>query len=666
MDQGYTSDSEDEDYIEPEPGRPKKTRRMRKSGVKTDSSLTPMSLVGKPSGSRRRAGKLALMMSMPIDVFCEIAAHLSPEDLLHMARSSKFLRDFFMSKSSKRIWRQAEEALGMPICPPDLSCPQHCHAVRSSRLEAVLRVRLCKKCHNENIERGWKIRRSLKDSKTGPGIDNDWSTIYKLLPGTGGFMESDVTNLQEASIESLCLLKFYRPTFDALLKEYLAFDRTSDERTAFVEERHKIANEIWSHSAKLDDWLRILNNRRFQDNEALKANRKKTILAKLEMLGYSEADVSTELDEQGWKWKALVEQPRELTDRTWKTLLPQLQETIRLRRGKNAQLKIENLIRARKTRLCGLARDFVKSLKDARFCVMASDFVNFPLAKRIITNNGLSVDFHPTLLDPLKEMLIALNETRVRAIENNFVSAVASTNKGSDPKIILQRATTFFTRTSGQTSSVLTTISDTIDTLHLQSSESFEDAANNHFYRYRNHSESWKPGGISLCSRLGNVTNMLIASLGIQEDVSMDHMESLGASFLCLCCAPEIRKLETWCKLVGHFFQEYDEFNSMKEAKSDRNADVKITFDHDVDVKSEKSLVICTGLKTEAVDRLGSGNLDELIKKCSCVPCTTTGYSRPIQCMHCSLLGINKFFGCREKRDTHVRARHGQSKKAGG
>ena len=59
----------------------------------------------------------------------KIASHLTPQDLLHMARSCRMMRDLFMSKRSLPIWRTAREALGMPECPPDLSEPQYADLV---------------------------------------------------------------------------------------------------------------------------------------------------------------------------------------------------------------------------------------------------------------------------------------------------------------------------------------------------------------------------------------------------------------------------------------------------------------------------------------------------------------------------------------------------------
>ena len=40
-----------------------------------------------------------------------------------------------------------------------------------------------------------------------------------------------------------------------------------------------------------------------------------SIHKRLTNMGYSEADMSTNLDERGWKWTELVNKPKELTER---------------------------------------------------------------------------------------------------------------------------------------------------------------------------------------------------------------------------------------------------------------------------------------------------------------------------------------------------------------
>ena len=55
----------------------------------------------------------------------KIAGHLSPDDLLRLARTTKRIRDILMSKYSKHIWVAARKTLGVPDCPPDLSEPHY-------------------------------------------------------------------------------------------------------------------------------------------------------------------------------------------------------------------------------------------------------------------------------------------------------------------------------------------------------------------------------------------------------------------------------------------------------------------------------------------------------------------------------------------------------------
>ena len=82
---------------------------------------------------------------MPVDIICDvrhmpvrlathtehpfiaqIAAHLTPLDLLHLARSTKAFNRLLMSRESKPIWRAARNSVrDLPDCPPDLSEPEY-------------------------------------------------------------------------------------------------------------------------------------------------------------------------------------------------------------------------------------------------------------------------------------------------------------------------------------------------------------------------------------------------------------------------------------------------------------------------------------------------------------------------------------------------------------
>ncbi|KAF8600099.1 hypothetical protein BDV93DRAFT_448232, partial [Ceratobasidium sp. AG-I] len=78
----------------------------------------------KRRGSMR--GTLRVFMNLPPEVFLEVATHLRPLDLLALARTNKFFRHIFMSRSIIHIWRAAERNVaGLPPCPKELCEPQY-------------------------------------------------------------------------------------------------------------------------------------------------------------------------------------------------------------------------------------------------------------------------------------------------------------------------------------------------------------------------------------------------------------------------------------------------------------------------------------------------------------------------------------------------------------
>jgi hypothetical protein len=56
----------------------------------------------------------------------KISRHLEPFDVLNLARSTRQLNNFLMSRESRTIWRIARTYYsGLPDCPPDLSEPAY-------------------------------------------------------------------------------------------------------------------------------------------------------------------------------------------------------------------------------------------------------------------------------------------------------------------------------------------------------------------------------------------------------------------------------------------------------------------------------------------------------------------------------------------------------------
>ncbi|KAF8988735.1 hypothetical protein BDQ17DRAFT_1480692 [Cyathus striatus] len=133
-------------------------------------------------GVRRIRGKRGLLNRLtesPLDIFYEILGHLQPVDLLHIARTTKTLRNTVLSRSATASWKLAFSNLasGLPACPNDMSEPSYasllfenfCHKCLSGTCETiewVLRMRFCNKClDREFTETGGKYD-DLSNPKT--------------------------------------------------------------------------------------------------------------------------------------------------------------------------------------------------------------------------------------------------------------------------------------------------------------------------------------------------------------------------------------------------------------------------------------------------------------------------------------------------------------------
>ncbi|GAA6009495.1 hypothetical protein JCM11491_003578 [Sporobolomyces phaffii] len=104
------------------------------------------------------------MNVLPVELFYEILAFLSPKDLLALSRTNKEYRATLMSKArSERIWKQSFKAVGLPeLAADDWSLPacadlvfsQHCYECgryAPSWMDPWLRRRICQACRKSAL-----------------------------------------------------------------------------------------------------------------------------------------------------------------------------------------------------------------------------------------------------------------------------------------------------------------------------------------------------------------------------------------------------------------------------------------------------------------------------------------------------------------------------------
>ncbi|RDX40624.1 hypothetical protein OH76DRAFT_1412844 [Lentinus brumalis] len=105
-------------------------------------------------------------LSLPIDVFLQVASYLSPLELLRCTRTSRMLRRTLLFRKNRPLWRTVLHSIPqLPMCPNDMSEPsyaalvfdEHCFACGVEDAHCVdyaLRVRLCEFCWNTKVGEG--------------------------------------------------------------------------------------------------------------------------------------------------------------------------------------------------------------------------------------------------------------------------------------------------------------------------------------------------------------------------------------------------------------------------------------------------------------------------------------------------------------------------------
>ncbi|KAH8108769.1 hypothetical protein DFH11DRAFT_1631209 [Phellopilus nigrolimitatus] len=282
-----------------------------------------------PMDKRRRrskVGRLEMLMRVPIDIFCEIATHLSPHDLLTMARASKSLRGLLMSKNSKPIWRAARESVELPECPTDLSEPKYadliyckgcymCDTPRAQTLHFPLRLRLCKHCSEKYIVPRHRIR--------GYDIVGSEESVFNMVPYDQlyHFFSLDIKyhNVDEVK---------------AVWEKYQSYELGSEERNRYVQRRKELVQEMSATSTKVLTWMSAQRREKEISQQANAKAREQSIREKLKELSYTDMDLDITLDSAALrsKWRKLVKEPKPITNRIWNNILPQLRKLIAERR----------------------------------------------------------------------------------------------------------------------------------------------------------------------------------------------------------------------------------------------------------------------------------------------------------------------------------------------
>ncbi|KAB5590866.1 Protein SFI1 [Ceratobasidium theobromae] len=289
---------------------PARKRLKRSNEEKGESDFLPT------KAPKRVKNKPQFLLTLPVEIFIEIAKYLHPSDLVMLSRANKFFRSLFMSRRSAPIWSSARQSIpDLPPCPGDISEPQYaamlfttacsmCGRWAPRNMDPALLVRLCAQCReNETVD-----PRHVTDSTL-------VFTTYNLIP---------------RSYARRCLYSDAKAV-KAKLNELTAAE-DKEAMDDWIRERRKSVQARHQNAQPLRQWLRQRDSARDAELYRVKRARQDEIESRLIELGWDRADLQPYEYWRRKQWQRLVLSTKPLTDRVWNDLLPYLLGHLELNR----------------------------------------------------------------------------------------------------------------------------------------------------------------------------------------------------------------------------------------------------------------------------------------------------------------------------------------------
>ncbi|KAG8928892.1 hypothetical protein FRC01_005208 [Tulasnella sp. 417] len=391
-----------------------------------------------------------IFSTLSFDLLHEVLGYLYPLDLLHLARTSKALRSYLMSKRSSNAWKNAREAVApaVPQCPKDQSEPQWaallftqdcttCGKSQSSKVEWTLRLRGCQPCFQKNEEVAIAF----------PDIE-DMDTVLELIPHarTDGYIYSK-NFCFSAHVKGMAkIVKDYKTRIDS------GIEGAQNEFDKFVErEKAEVAEQVESGN-KLKRWAQEVAGMRRQMEEELIKERKEAMTARLIELGHDLQDVDVAAHHDARAVDVFFNIRRRLSDAEWERIKPKVEAVVQ--RWQRFRIESE-----RKKVFESRYDDFQKTY-DASPDELLPDsctVLRWPSIAQFIKANG--DDIEPTVFDEAFHILPSLIDqwrrvTRIDLARMILEAQGGSGSAGEDPETaekagILHLATSIFVSCAG-------------------------------------------------------------------------------------------------------------------------------------------------------------------------------------------------------------------------
>ncbi|KAF8807884.1 hypothetical protein BYT27DRAFT_7099840 [Phlegmacium glaucopus] len=324
---------------------------------------------------RRKAGLLASLPSMPLDILFEIFGHLKPYDILRLSRTTKDFRRLLLSKSSLSIWKATlSNVPGLPDCPPGMSEPawtnlvfspycNFCLTTSIRKVQWMFRLRICSRCAKEHL---------VESRFAFHPFEGNMEYIIPTYPGKKGakiYLKSDCKLVED---------------------QYAALQKGKAQRL-FVEERMKTVLAIAAHAKLCEAWAKDQTLDRDQQLQQLREDRLAAITQKLEDLGWAEDIAGITMPDSLANHK-LVDRPQLLTERIWTNIKQGILEFMAEMRDKRLKREFAALVDRRKQSALTVLRTFKNArLPETEIMPQGPDFCHFSVISEVL-NQAVNVE----------------------------------------------------------------------------------------------------------------------------------------------------------------------------------------------------------------------------------------------------------------------------------
>ncbi|KAJ3768114.1 hypothetical protein FB446DRAFT_792569 [Lentinula raphanica] len=317
--------------------KPRPAKRARATQTTNVSDTQPVKMPREFMKVRGKFASLeAVTSSLPLEIVFEVFSWLDPRDLLSLSRTSKYLRDILLSKSSESIWRTARINFkgGLPPLPQDLNEPQF------ARLIFDVWCHVCNKSfHCENVLWKFRLRCCRSCEKSLP----QWTQLK--IPRQP-FVILSILPKENITVGKSNRIVYHRPLVSKMIEQFLALS-SEEDRLAWVDQKRQDLQVIEQHARLCKTWHEAKLEQHARELRDVRKQRLQAILTRLQPFGldseaqcilsgrseFEEASVLTKL--------CLLNQSKQLTDQGWNNIEPDLVEM--LSKHKRKRLRQEHL-----------------------------------------------------------------------------------------------------------------------------------------------------------------------------------------------------------------------------------------------------------------------------------------------------------------------------------